>query len=368
LRIPQDNAAEFLSRITPFVDSQGARNLNAISHKLALPYQTVRFRMGRLKDQGINILPIVDVDRIGLDRIRASFLLSNDITDPLVIFGGLNQKGGLRYYSRMLISQEFDCEFYIPKGSFVEFARLMRALEELRLLENARFEKIAWKDIFMMRTGNFDYQSGQWEVDFSRLVGDPSVAAPTRSEPTKVDYADLLIIKTLEMDPWIRVVDIAKKIGMPLGDTSYHLNRHVFGRKMIRSFRMRWNGTREAWLKHSIVMETFVFRQLSDDMTRHAMSIMTSNPFTWNHTRLEDGTYMSELMIPVSHYQETMGFLSEKLRSLDLKPPEVHSMDWSCTNTFTIPHSMFDRERGWTFDAETALSYILQMIQYQGKS
>jgi hypothetical protein len=367
LRIPNDNAAQFLSRITPFVDSQGARNLNAICRKLAIPYQTVRFRMGRLNEQGINILPIVDVDKIGLDRVRASFFLSRDIADPLIIFGGLNQKGGLRYFSRTLISQEFDCEFYIPKDSIFEFGRLMRAMEEMKLLENVSFSRVAWKDIFMMRTKNFDYQSGQWSIDFSRLVGDPSVNIPVPSEPTRVDYADLLIIKSLELDPWIHVVDLAQKVGMPVGDTSYHLNKHVFGKKMIRSFRMRWNGTRDAWLKHSIVMQTFVFKQLSDEMTRHAMSIMTSNPFTWNHMRLEDGTYMSELLIPVSHFQETLSFLSEKFRSLDLRP-DTRCMDWSCTSTFTIPYSMFDREQGWTLDAETALSYVLQMIKQQEKS
>jgi hypothetical protein len=367
LRIPNDNAAEFLSRITPFIDTHGARNLNAICRKLSIPYQTVRFRMGRLNDQGINILPIVDVDRIGLDRVRASFLLSKDISDPMSIFGGLNQMGGLRYYSRTLISQEFDCEFYIPKHSHFEFARLMKALEEMKLLENVSFSRIDWKDIFMMRTENFDYQSGEWTVDFSRLVGDPSVMTPPRSEPTKVDYADLLIIKSLELDPWIHVVDLAKKVGMPVGDTSYHLNKHVFGKRMIRSFRMRWNGTRDAWLKHSIVMQTFVFKQLSDEMTRHAMSIMISNPFTWNHMRMEDGSYMSELMIPISHFQETMGFLSEKCRALDLKP-ETRNMDWACTSTFTIPYSMFNKETGWGLDAETALSYVLQMIQAQEKS
>ncbi len=243
--------------------------------------------------------------------------------------------------------------------------KLLRGLEEMKLIENVKYSPVLWNDVFMMKTKYFDYESGEWDVDFSRLVGDPAVAIPKQSvENPKLDYNDLLIVKSLELDPWIKVVDLAKKVGLSVGDVSYHLNKHVFGKGLISCFRLRWLGTREAWSKHTIVMQTFVFEHLSDELTRHAMSIVTATPFSWNHIKTEDGTYRAELMIPVSHFPETQSHISDRLRPLGLKPI-VRCMDWSCTSSFTVPYTLFEKDH-WELDAETALGYVLQMIsQYQ---
>ncbi|MGA2874330.1 MAG: winged helix-turn-helix transcriptional regulator [Nitrososphaerales archaeon] len=365
MRIPNDNPVEFLTRIVPFVDSDGARNLNAICHKLSIPYQTLRFRMNKLKEQGISVIPIIDSDKLGLQRVRATFELPTDVQNPKPLLGGLHQKAGLRSYSRYLLTQELDCNFLIPRGSIIELGKLLRGLEEMKLIENVNYRTVVWNDVFMMKTKYFDYESGEWDVDFSRLVGDPAVAIPILS-PTnlRLDYNDLLIIKSLELDPWIKVVDIAEKVGLSVGDVSYHLNKHVFGKGLVSCFRLRWIGTQQAWSKHTIVGQTFVFENLSDELTRHAMSVMTSTPFSWNHVKTEDGTYMAELLIPVSHFPETQAHVSQKLRPLGLKPI-AHYMDWSCSSSFTIPYTLFEKDH-WELDAETALSYVLQMIsQYQ---
>ncbi|MDG6995884.1 MAG: winged helix-turn-helix domain-containing protein [Nitrososphaerota archaeon] len=329
---------------------------------MGIPYQTIRFRMGRLGEQGISVLPIVDAQKIGLDRVRVTFELPSDIANLRPIFAGLHVGAGLRFYARTLVSHEFDSEFLIPRGKLDEFGRLLRALEEMRLIENVQFNRLRWKDFIMMRTKYFDYESGEWDVDFSKLAANPSEEIPQESEPTKVDSTDLQIIKSLEVDPWIRVVELAEKVGMSVGDASYHLNRHVFGKKLISSFRLKWIGTKEAWSKHTMVGQTFVFKQLSDEMARHAIAIMTATPFTWNHMRAEDGTYISELLIPVSLVPETMGFVSERLRQLRLKP-EMRYQDWSCTSNFTIPYMMFEPRTGWNLEAESALGHILQTIQ-----
>ncbi len=73
MRVARDSAEKFLARITPFVERDGARNMLDISSKLDIPYQTVRFRLGRLMEQGISISPFVDVQGLGLRRYRISF-------------------------------------------------------------------------------------------------------------------------------------------------------------------------------------------------------------------------------------------------------------------------------------------------------
>jgi hypothetical protein len=368
MRIPNDNPAEFLTRLVPFIEADGARNLNAICRELSIPYQTLRFRMGRLKEQGISVLPLTEISKLGLERVWVSFEFSRDVENPKAILGGMHQKAGLKYYSRVLFTQEMNCEFLIPKGSISELRKLLRALEEMKIIENFECKPVMWKEVIMMKTKYFDYTSGEWDVDFSRLVGDPSGGSPKHSgENVKLDYNDLLIIKSLQMEPWIKVVDLARKVNLSVGDVSYHLNRHVIKQKLIPSFRLRWVGTKEAWAKHTIVIQSFMFDKLSDESARHAMSVMTAAPFTFDHYRAEDGTYFTELMIPVSHFPETQTYISDQLRRLGLKPRE-RSMDWSLTSTFTIPYTLFERRVGWKFEAETALGYVLQMISQYPKA
>jgi hypothetical protein len=350
----------------PFVASDGARNLNAICRELSIPYQTLRFRMNKLGEQGISVLPLLDVDKLGLQRIRASFEIPENAGNPKVILGGLHQKAGLKTYTRIFFSHEFDCEFMIPKGSLTEFGKLLRALEEMKLIENVEYKPILWKQVLMMRTRYFDYESGEWDIDYSRLVGDPSVSIPTQISPsTKFDYNDLLIIKSLELDPWAKVVDIAEKLKLPVGDVSYHLNKHVLGKKLIPSYRLRWIGNKESWSRHSIVIQTYVFEKLSDDQMRRAMSVMTAAPFTWDTQLADDGTYFANLLIPLSQFPETQHYISEKLRPINLRP-RILGGDWSLASIFTIPYMMFEDGR-WKLEAETTLGYVLQMISEYDK-
>lgn len=367
MRPAQDDSSQFLTKLLPYVDSDGARNLNQISHDLSIPYQTLRFRMMRLKEEGISILPIPDVEKLGLERVRASFKLPSSINDVKPFFGGLHQSAGLRSYSRSMVTHIFDCEFLIPQGTIGELQKLLQKLEEMKMIQGPEVKRLLWKDILMLKTQFYDYSKTEWDVDFSTLSGDPSTAIPSTSSPDRVDFTDLLVIKDLELDPWVKIVDLSKKINVPDRDVAYHFNRHVFGKKLIKSFRFRWIGTKEAWLKHSIIGAMYDFKRVSNEDARHAMSILTAVPFTWSHMRAEDGTYTAEVLFPTSQFSETMQYTSNLLRSLDLTA-EISIRDWSCSSTFTIPDMLYDvNKHTWNLEADYALEYVLQMVKLYGQ-
>ncbi len=81
MRIAGDNTREFLKKITPYIESDGGRNLNEMSRNLSIPYQTIRFRMLHLIDQGISVYPMVDLEKLDLNRYRVSFNISNDLAN-----------------------------------------------------------------------------------------------------------------------------------------------------------------------------------------------------------------------------------------------------------------------------------------------
>jgi hypothetical protein len=362
LRHISENASDFLTKLVPFVENDGARNLTEVSRHLSIPYTTLRTRMMNLKGRGISVVAVPDVEKLGLERIRASFFLACLDTEVKPIFRALHQKAGLRSYARSLIDQEIDCEFAIPKGRLSELGKLFSKLEELKLVQKFRIHRPLWKEVLMLKTESFDYSKGEWDVDFSRITGDPSVRIPIMSAPTRFDYNDLILIKNLELDSWLKTVELARKTKLGVGDAIYHLNRHVFGKKLIKHFRLCWDGRKDAWLKHSILGVTLVFDEISDEDAREAISVLTSNPFTWSHMRMEDGTYLSEAMIPISQFLEDIQFLSKQLRKVHLQP-KFYMKDWSSVSTYTIPYMLYNRvNRAWKFNAEKALESTMQMV------
>ena len=221
----------------------------------------------------------------------------------------------------------------------------------------------------MMKTEHYDYSNGEWDVDFSGLRASTSPGnylADSEKEAMSeknFDHTDIMIIKSLQLDSQIKSIELSKKLEVTDSDISYHMNKHIIGRKLIPSFRLRWTGSKDAWLKHTIVMMTYKFTNLSDDLLRHTISIMTSVPFAFNHLCTRDGAYLVELSVPIGYLAETLKYLSDNLRQMKIKPDGIIYPDWQATMNYTIPYHMHEEKTGWRFDAETSLGLILQMVK-----
>lgn len=367
MRIPADNVSEFLTRLAPYVDEDGARNLNKISEELGIPYQTLRFRMGRLKEQGISITPVIEPSKFGLSRYRVSLEVSSDLTDYTSFFGGLHQNAGLHFYARSLSNHTFDCEFMIPQEREDQLSKLLLALEQMGFIEAVRMRRLLWKEIIGMKTKYYDYVNRVWDIDFSRLLGQPSdfmsLKSDDRKERIRYDHIDLQIIKSLQIDPWTKSVTISKKLNLTDSDISYHMRNHVFGQKMIAGFRFMWIGSNDSWAKHSVIPMMYFFNSLTEEDARHAMSIFTACPFTWNHSMTSEREYIAELIIPVSQMSETIRYIANGLRPLKMKPDDTAYPDWFCSQNYTIPYLMHHPDSGWRLDAERSLGYVIQMIR-----
>ena len=81
----------------------------------------------------------------------------------------------------------------------------------------------------------------------------------------------------------------------------------------------------------------------------------------------ENGEYIAELIVPVLQMPDTVRYLADGLRPLKLKPGEINYPDWSCSQNYTIPYSMYDDEKGWQFDAERSRRYLIQMVRNQAR-
>lgn len=368
--MPRDDFQQFLNRMVRYIEEDGARNVRKIAMDLDIPYQTAWFRLNRLNEKGLSIVPVVDVAKLGLSRFRVTLRLSDVIQDVYSFMKALHYAAGLHYFARSLVDHGFDCEFMVPGDKKSELEHLIRSLSEMRLVHEISLHEIKWKEMFMMKTEYYDYLNGEWTVDFSHLrtnvnpshniESDTSFSSTDRRE---VDHLDLMIIRALQMNPQVKSADIAATLHRTDSDIAYHLNKHIIGTKLVPSFRLKWTGTKDAWAKHSVVMMTYVFRKISDESLRHAMAIFSSVPFTWNHLRTLDDGYHSELLIPIGYLSETMKYLSDNLRKLRITPDRIFYPDWSCYMNYTIPYFMHDAESGWNFASEKNLAQMLQVVK-----
>ncbi len=366
MRLQRHDKRNFLEALAPFIEQDGARNLKRISDKLGIPYQTLRVRMLQLDEIGISIYTIVDPEKVGLERVHVEFKVPSEIDPSLKsLLGGLHQSSGLVHYERIFHTQSFNCQFMIPMGRLRDLRKVLRTLQDMNLLSDVTSRKIIWRHILPMKAQYYDYGNAAWDIDFSQIRADPSISIPEPSRQDRCDHIDVMIVKSMQLDPLIKSVEIAKQVGVTPEDISYHIKKHVFGLKQVPRFTMKWNGPKEAWSKHSILGATFVFPNLSDEETRHAMSVLTSLPFTWAQTRTEDGTYFAETIVPINFLSETSRYLSDNFRALGLVP-QVGYVDWSCTSSYTVPHTMHASSKGWTLKAEESLGYILEMVKTYG--
>ncbi len=371
MKPPSDDLSKFLLAIVPFVELDGARNLNEISRKQSIPYQTLRTRMNLLADDGFSVAVAPDFDKLGLERVKVFLELSPfTAKNPMAFFSILDYCAGLRSCAKSMYLGSFDCEFTIPTGTLVELKKFLQRLEQLEILRILELDKILWREVLMLQAQFYDYSKKQWDVDFSRLSersNSEKSLLPTEKESTRFDHYDLYMLKELEKQPWIKTVELARQLNVDPSHAAYHLNEHVFGKKLIKNFRLRWEGSKEArYLKHSIIHQSYFFKKISWEDAQSAMSVFTSLPFTWSQLMTEDGTYSAEVTFPLANYAEATQYLSKELLARNLKPSLILQKDWSCLATFTIPYKLFDRENSrWAFNAERALEYTLPMIKSQ---
>lgn len=332
--------------------------------------------MMNLGQYGISVRAIPDTQKIGLETVRAVFELPSSVKNIRSFLEELHRSAGLRSYAKVMFSRAFDCEFCVPLGAVPELQRMFLKLEKLGLVRDIDLKRILWKDPLELRPASFDYSKKEWSFNLRELLateddGDQrvQVQTPKRTGLARFDYTDLLMIKELESNAWIKTVDLARKASLPVGDAAYHVNRHVFDRELIRGFKLCWTGSREEQADHSIIVKTFAFAGLSegDEASRRAVAAFASLPFARSHMRAEDGTYFIEVAFPIGRYPEASQLISARLESVDLNPLVLES-DWSCTANFTMPVSLFNKDQAvWIFRVDDTVERLARSARVKSR-
>jgi DNA-binding Lrp family transcriptional regulator len=350
----------FLTRLLPFIERNGGRNVAEVARGLGIPYQTALFRIKKLYERGITIHGSVDPNKLKLGRMLVSFRLSTKLENTKKeFFSSLNEVSYLTYVGRYQVEPRFVTEFSVPFDHYVEFRRMLSQLEEMGLIEDVQLFELSWRQNITMRAEYYDYENNEWDVDWSSLRDVPFHQFPSPSEPTEFDKVDLLILKELQLDVRQSLKSIARKANVSHMDLFRHYRNHVLGRNLVQTFVLRWVGTKQAWSKHGIILANLCF--LNTD-ARKVAPVVLRLPFLTSHALSVDGRlYICDLAIPINQLSSTLRYLTDA--NLPITDDHVlHFLDWNFAMGYVLPYHTYTDE-GWSFDATSAIGRIVQALR-----
>ena len=360
----RDEPLDLEAKIIRAIQKVGPKNVSLLSRLTGAHAETIRYKVkkqfGRL---GFKIHADVDYRKLGLFLHWGTLQFTQRYAESARgIFTSLNEAGYLTYYGKVVPQGRYVALFALPTNVTEEYRGFLNELKKVGVLIDFSFEEVLVSRHNLMNPRYFNFQSGKWEVDWSKVKLEDArpLEREERRAPAEVDLFDLLLIKELQIDALQHIVGIARKLKVHQKTLEYHYRTHVQKQKLIPTYYVRWMRNIEKTLAHSVMVTRLTFKGLTTNEFLKAQSAISKIPFLWAEDLLKDGTYLATLCIPVQETLTTFDYLSTQVPGLDERV-QVGLVDQGDASLFTIPYNMF--EKGWKFDAERLKSSFLRTIK-----
>jgi len=224
----------------------GPRNIVEVARKLGIPRSTVLSRIRRMSSFFyLRMSANIYHTHLGL---RKGVVFAEAMPGYEELLLNCMQANDFHIYLSRCYGMFEGClgVYVIPNGKESMFKQFVQEMEKLGA---SRKVEVCWSTCFQTvnRTSNwFDPQSQTWVFPWNEWIDEiqtegtdlPCTLTDPKDFPMKADEIDLFIIKELEKDATIRLVDIAKKLHMSLPRVKYHYERHVVGLGLIECFQI----------------------------------------------------------------------------------------------------------------------------------
>jgi len=332
----------------------GPRNVSEVARKLGFRTETLRKRLKRLPSR-IFLRFYLSVYHTNLGLKKALIFAEATPGNEDLLFSCLKANDFWIYVSRYYGINEGCYGLYtIPKDHCEDFERFARQLEKLGV---ARSVQIFWSTCFQSvhsRTKWFDNKSRKWVFQWDKWIDE----IPTRSTqlpytlidpkdwPVKGDELDVFIVKEMEKNPRIDLIDIARMLGVSQQVVEYHYKEHVLKRGLIEGFNVL------SFHFDMAISDTFVFILKFDNKERLARfaSSLTDKPFVVGLGKiLGENTIASVIYLPRPEFRKFVDALSKLVRLGLLQSYKYVILDFRNVQRQTISYEYF-KDGSWIYD------------------
>ncbi len=356
-------------RIIEGLGRYGPRNITKVAKKLDIPRGTVVSRIKRMSNL-FYLRMTANVYHTNLGLRKAVVFAQAAPGSEELLFDCMKVNKFYIYLTRFYGTSEGCLGVYvIPKG---EWTRFEQFIQEIKKLGVAQKIELFWSTCFhtVNRTTNwFDPASNRWTFPWDKWIeevhGEGTDLPYTLVDPddflVKGDETDLFILKELEKNAAIDLVDIARKLGTTLQNAHHHYKAHILKNRLLETFQIAILP----FDRNVSDMFFFVFRfEDQERLAKFAMSLL-DKPFVGIVGKiLGEHAIISQVFLPRTEFRKFVDSLSKLtragcLRSYKYVIQDLRPGKWSRE---TIPYQFF-KDGSWTYDHNEHIKSLWEMAR-----
>jgi len=341
-----------------------------IARRLGQFKESVRYRYKeKILSKGFAVQAAVDHERLGLKRII--LIVDFPVTYRNYAQAILTAMSEVTYvvgFARSLIGGEYVVNLSVPTELVEEVREFLLGLKERGLFSLLEIVEFDWARTAPMKPEFYDFDTGRWDFEWQNPTPeDYQAAAYMPSQRGKFDYADLLIMKELQMDANRSLKEMSEKLNINYKKLAWHHSAHVCSQKLLRGYTVNWMGTRYDYnlekvlhRKHRYFAVDFVVRDVNEFETMTLRQQIDRLPFLWGEAAGRN--YFAELAVPVDYVVEGLQYLGNASSAVKDKT-SIYAIDQTEAARFTIPYSMYDQaSKSWMYDKDELTKKFEKLI------
>jgi len=355
-------------KILECLDKYGPRNLSLIAKNLGISRDTVDYRLERMSTF-FSLLPtaVVHASKIGMKTALLFVSSSPRFKETLIECVEANDYW--RYLSQIYGNKEGVLAFYnIPLEHTRNFKEFFYILKSLKFVRNSQLLWITGFPAINPTMKWFDPDSGRWILKWKEWINEIAQLEPemppTLMEPEdysiEADYIDMFILSRLEINGRVSLKEIAQKLGLTPAAVSYHYNRHVLKRGLIKKWSIairRFEANCDRFF--------FFFRfDSKEEMGRFALSVQ-DKPFLYGIGRIcGENSLIAHLGLPPGEFRMFLQSLSHLIKMGFLQSYDYLLEDYTTALGRTIPYRYFHKGE-WKYNHKGHIRELMKISEVQ---
>jgi len=334
-------------KILETLENYGPRNITKIARILGMPAETLRKRLKRLRSQNF-FRTSVNIYHTNLGLKKAVVFAEAIPGYEDLLLECLKQNGFWIFLSRCYGMFEGCVGIYtIPKEHSNEFEQFLDEIKNLGVSENI---EIFWSTCFHSvhsRCNWFNEEIGHWSFEWEKWLVEihneqinlPYTLVEPKDFPILGDKADILMLKELEKDATIKIVNLAKMLEISPQLARYHFNKHIFRKGLIEDF----DVTVFHFGREQSDFHFFIFNFQNYEMFAKFASSLLDKPFVRALGKiLGKNSLYAYIYLPRTEFRKFLKVLSNLVKSGVLESYFYVIQDLENSYRQTIPYEYFD--------------------------
>jgi DNA-binding Lrp family transcriptional regulator len=351
------------------IGAHSPRNITGLARTLKVPAETLRKRLIRLRSR---VYLHTNIYHANLGMKKALVHAEAIPGKEQLLFDSFKTNDFWIYINRCYGLNERCLGIYtIPVERIKEFEDFVSSIEKLGL---AKETKLIWSTCFQAvhaRINWFNPDSRTWTFEWDKWVKEiprastdlPKTLVDPDEFPILADEKDMFILKELEKDPTVNIVDLADKMGISQQLAEYHYKRHVLERGLIESFEVedfRFD------MKSSDMFYFFLTFDSSEKLAKFASSLL-DKPFALGLGKvLNENKLIAHLYLPKNEFRNFVDILSKLISIRLLQSYSYLIQDLRQAQRQTISFEYF-KKRSWTYDHKKHLQKLEALSETRPK-